>query len=161
MWADDRKTPDPTPRVTTREAAQALVADVSATMRDLEKVLEVETAHMRAGRIRDGLAQEERKSALTSRYLQGLESLKANAIALARFAPEGLDRLKTEHAAFARVIETNQVVLATARAVSEGLVRSLSSELDRAERPTGYAPVGYGGARAPRGGGSLVVSKNL
>lgn len=162
MWADERKPPVETPRVATREAAAALVAEVSGVMKDLEKVLEVETAHLRAGRIRDGLAQEERKSALTSRYLRGLEALKANAVALARFAPDALERLKAEHAAFARVIETNQIVLATARAVSEGLVRSLSAELDRGARPAGYGPAGAGGGRpAAPAGGSLVLSRSL
>lgn len=161
MWADDRKEPaEALPRVTTREAAVALVDDIRATMRELAKILEVETAHLRAGRIRDGLAQEERKSALTSHYLVGLEALKANAIALARFVPDGLQRLKEEHGAFARTLETNQVVLATARSVSESLVRSLSAELEARSRTSGYGPrgtasAGYGGARAANAGSIL------
>jgi len=161
MWADQTQPLKEPPRVATAQAANALVAEVSDVMKELDKVLEVETAHLRAGRIRDGLAQEERKSALTSRYLQGLEALKANAVALARFAPDALERLKAEHTAFARTIETNQVVLATARAVSEGLVRSLSNELDRGSRTTGYAPAGYGGQRPVQAGGGLVLSKSL
>ena len=40
--------------------------------------------------------------------MRGLESVKANAIALARFAPEALERLKAAHAAFGRAVETNQ-----------------------------------------------------
>jgi hypothetical protein len=161
MWADETPPTQEAPRIATPQAAHALVAEVGGVMRELEKVLEVETAHLRAGRIRDGLSQEERKTALTSRYLQGLEALKANAVALARFAPEALERLKGEHAAFARTIETNQVVLATARAVSESLVRSLSSELDRGGRTTGYAPAGYGAPRPAQAGGGLVLSKSL
>lgn len=161
MWADETPPTQEAPRVATPQAAHALVAEVSGIMKELEKVLEVETAHLRAGRIRDGLSQEARKSALTSRYLQGLEALKANAVALARFAPEALERLKGEHAAFSRTIETNQVVLATARAVSEGLVRALSSELERGSRTAGYAPAGYGGQRPAQAGGGLVLSKSL
>lgn len=166
MWADDReRSSEPLPRVTTREAAAALVDEVRAVMRELDKILEVETAHLRAGRIRDGLAQEERKGALTSRYIVGLEALKANAIALARFAPEALERLKQEHGAFSLTIETNRIVLATARSVSESLVRSLSSELESRTRTTGYGPAGgaqagYGGARAGAAG-SLLAPKSL
>ena len=36
------------------------------------------------------------------------------------------DRLKDAHLAFQGLIETNQIVLATARAVSESIVRDLS-----------------------------------
>ncbi|GGK30988.1 hypothetical protein [Salinarimonas ramus] len=167
MWADEQnRAGAPAPRVATREAAGALVEEVRETMRELEKLLEVETAHLRAGRIRDGLSDEARKGALTSRYVQGLEALKANAVALARFVPEALERLKAEHAAFQRTIETNQVVLATARAVSEGLVRSLSGELSGGASPSGYGPQGarpgaaYGQGPA-RGGSPLVVSRSL
>ncbi|MGP9822370.1 hypothetical protein ACTZWW_20290 [Salinarimonas sp. NSM] len=168
MWADQQdKPPEPVPHVGTKAAAEALVAEVRAVMQELEKLLEVETAHVRAGRIRDGLAQEARKSALTSRYVLCLEALKANAIALARFVPDALERLKAEHDSFQRTIETNQIVLATARAVSEGLVRSLSGELGGGATAAGYGPGGArpagGGYGAPvaSGNGSLVLSRSL
>ncbi|MGJ3263063.1 MAG: hypothetical protein ACFE0R_07495 [Salinarimonas sp.] len=168
MWADQQDAGrEPMPRVGTPEAAAALVADVREVMRELDKLLEVETAHLRAGRIRDALSNEERKSALTSRYVVGLEALKANAIALARYVPDALARLRAEHDAFQRTIETNQVVLATARAVSEGLVRSLSGELGGGPSPSGYGPAGVrpggGGYGAPAAGGngSLVLSRSL
>jgi hypothetical protein len=144
--------------VTNRPDAETLVASVLATMRDLDAALKEETALVRVGRIRDGLAPEGRKGGLAADYLRGLEAVKANAVALARFAPDAVERLKAAHTGFARTVEENRIVLATARAVSEGLVRSLSDEIARAARPATYAPAGP--ARAARAE-PLVVSRSL
>jgi hypothetical protein len=148
------------PRILGRDDAERLVAGVLAVMADLEKVLANETAHVRVGRIRDGLAEEARKSELATAYMRGLETVKANAIALARFAPEALERLKAAHAGFGRTVETNQTVLATARAVSESLVKSVADEMNRLSRPQGYGPAGPQGAR-PQRSEPLVLSKTL
>ena len=152
--------PAPRPRVTGRAEAEALVAGVLATLRDLEAVLARETGEVGRGRIRAGLAEEARKSELTATYLKSLEAVKANAIALARFAPEAVARLKSAHKTFGRVVEENQMVLATVRAVSESLIKGISDELNRAARPQTYAP---GGFQAPRYARSeaLVVSRSL
>ncbi len=148
------------PRILGREDGERLVASVLATMGDLERVLAEETAHVRVGRIRDGLAEETRKSELATAYMRGLESVKANAIALARFAPEALARLKAAHAGFGRAVETNQTVLATARAVSESLIKGVAEEMNRLSRPQGYAPAGAHAAR-PQNGTPLILSKTL
>ena len=148
------------PRILGRDDAERLVAGVLATMADLEKILANETAHVRVGRIRDGLAEESRKSELATAYMRGLETVKANAIALARFAPEALQRLKAAHAGFSRAVETNQTVLATARAVSESLVKSVADEMNRLSRPQGYGPAGPQATRYQKSE-PLVLSKTL
>jgi phage terminase large subunit-like protein len=147
-------------RIAGRAEAEELVAGVLATMKDLEALLEAETAHVRVGRLREGLSQETRKSQLAASYMQGLETIKANAVALARFAPESLERLKSAHRTFAETVGTNQVVLATARAVSETLVKGIAEEMNRHARPQGYAPAGYG-ARRSAPSEPLVISKSL
>jgi hypothetical protein len=147
-------------RVASREEAERLVSGVLATMGELETVLEKETAHVRVGRVRDGLAQEARKTELASAYLQGLEAVKANAIALARFAPQALDRLKAAQGRFGQVIATNQAVLATARAISENLVKDIAQEMNRAARPQVYAPAGVQMGRPARSE-PLVLSRSL
>lgn len=154
--------PPSAPRVVARPEAEALVGEVLEAMERLEAVLEAETAHVRAGRLREGLADDARKAELTGRYLQGLEALKANAVALARLVPDRLDALKGAHARFGRVVQANQVVLATARAVSESLVKGIAEELAKGSRNQGYAPAGYG-TPAPRNpqGEALVVSRRL
>lgn len=154
-----------TPRIADRAGAQALVTGVLASLEALEAVLARESDHIRVGRMREGLADMDRKSALAAAYFQGLEAIKANAIVLARFAPEDIEKLKAAHLRFAQALETNQAVLATARGVSEGLVKTLVDEIDRARTPTVYgrpsqAPSPYG-----RSGGArsqpLVLSRSL
>jgi hypothetical protein len=147
-------------RIAGRADAEQLVAGVLATMGELAAVLDAETGHVRVGRLREGLAQEARKSELAASYMQGLEAVKANAIALSRLAPEALERLKAAHVAFRETVGTNQVVLATARAVSESLVKGIADEMNRHSRPQGYAPPGYG-AKRPAASEPLVVSKSL
>jgi hypothetical protein len=147
-------------RITDRAQAEKLASGVAATMAELGALLEAETAHVRVGRLRDGLSQEHRKAELSAAYLQGLEAVKSNAVALARFAPEALKSLKEAHARFARTVEDNQMVLATARAVSESLVKGIADEMSRHARPQGYAPAGLS-ARRPVASAPLVVSKSL
>lgn len=148
------------PRVTGRAEAEALVGAVLATLATLEKALADETALVRAGRIREGLAEEARKSELAAGYLRDLEAVKANAVALARFAPDTVGRLKEAHAGFTRTVEANRMVLATARAVSEGLIKSVSEELDRAARPATYGP-SAGSPPGPARTAPLVLSRSL
>ncbi len=160
MWADAPKPPAAARRVASPADAKSLIDDIRTTMAALEKLLTIETEHVRVGRLAEGLAQDARKAELTTSYLQGLETLKANAVALARFAPQGLEILKKDHTAFAQVIATNQVVLATARAVSENLVRGIAEELGRSGQPNGYRPAGAAGPR-PASASPLLVSRKF
>jgi len=146
-------------------AAERLVAETLSTMRDLEALLGRESDHIRVGRLAEGLAEAPQKTALAGAYLQGLQAVKANAVALARFAPEGVAALREAHGRFAEAVAANQAVLATARSVSEGLLRSLSAEITRSGEPKGYG-TGYGGRPAPspygqRRSAPLVLSRSL
>jgi len=146
-----------------RAGAEALVAEVLGAMAALEAVLDAESGHVRAGRLREGLAEAERKAALAAAYMRGLETVKANAVALARFAPQGIEALKTAHRRFAEGVETNQAVLATARTVSEGLIKGLAKQVGESRAPSVYgrpvhAPSPYGRGAAS---GPLVLSRNL
>jgi hypothetical protein len=147
-------------RIAGRPEAEGLVAGVLSVMDDLERLLDAETGHVRVGRFREGLSQEARKAELSAAYLQGLETVKANAVALARFAPEALSRLKEAHVRFGRCVQENQVVLATARAVSETLVKGIADEMNRHARPQVYAPAGRE-PRRPASSAPLVVSKSF
>ncbi len=150
-------------RVADRPGAEALVAGVLADMAALEAVLAEEAGHVRAGRLRDGLAASAPKAGLAAAYMQGLESTKANAVALARLHPAGVETLRAAHHRFTAVLEANQTVLASAKTVSEALIKSLADEIGRARAPAGYgaqtpAPSPYGrGTRS----GPLVFSRSL
>ena len=150
-------------RVADRVTAEALVAGVLGNMAALEAVLAEEATHVRAGRLREGIAVSEPKAALAAAYMQGLEVAKANAVALKRFHPEGVERLRAAHRQFTAAVEANQTVLDSARTVSESLIKSLAEEIGRAQLPATYgrqaqAPSPYGrGVRS----GPLVLSRNL
>jgi hypothetical protein len=150
-------------RVGDRVTAEALVAGVLGNMAALEAVLAEEAAYVREGRLQEGVAAAEPKAALAAAYMQGLEVAKANAVALKRFHPEGVEALRTAHRRFTAAVEANQTVLASARTVSEGLIKTLAEEIGKAQLPSGYgrqapAPSPYGrGVRS----GPLVLSRNL
>lgn len=150
-------------RLADRASAVAFVQGLLAVMSELEAMLTRESEGVRAGRIAQALAESAAKSERAAAYLNGLEAAKANTIALARFAPEGLEALKAAQHRFAAVVETNQQVLATARSVSEGLIKALAEEVAKARTPTVYgrpsqAPSPYG--RGPQAG-PLVFSRSL
>lgn len=150
-------------RVADRVTAEALVAGVLGNMAALEAVLAEEAAYVRDGRLQEGVAAAEPKAALAAAYMQGLEVAKANAVALKRFHPDGVEALRTAHRRFTAAVEANQTVLASAKTVSEGLIKTLAEDIGRAQLPSGYgrqapAPSPYGrGVRS----GPLVLSRNL
>jgi len=155
-----RTLPDGGRAIASPGEAEQLIAGVLDTIAALERLLAQETSLIRNGRIADALAHEPLKSDLAGQYMRELETLKANAIALARFAPAALETLKATHGRFSAIIDKNQAVLATARAVSESLIRSLAEEVGSATRPAGYAPASAG-PRPVHGTTSLILSKKL
>lgn len=140
--------------VSDRSRAEALLGTLTGLMGELSAALETETALLAAGRVREGLDGEARKAALGQAYILKLQSAKANVVALTRLAPDRLRAFRAAQAQFERVLDRNQTVIATARAVSEGLMKGLAEELDRERRPTLY---GAPPVRAP--GAPLVLSR--
>lgn len=126
--------------VATRADAERVLADLTGAMRELEFTLECETALIGAGRVRDGLATEARKGELAAAYILKLQRAKGNIVALGRLAPSALREFRTRQSEFERIVDRNQTVIATARTISEGLLRSLSDEMKRSSRPAGYGP---------------------
>lgn len=154
--------PPERPRVTSPSDATALVDSVLESLLALSHVIGEETQLVRDGRLNDALSREPRKTELAGHYMRGLEMVKINAVALARFSAEGVQRLKTSHAAFLELVETNQAVLATARAISESIIRELAQEAGRSTQSAGYGADRQAlAAFTKSGAGPLVVSRNL
>jgi hypothetical protein len=150
------------PRVTGMTDATGLVDTVIDTLSALAHVVGEETALMKDGKYNEALSREARKSELAGAYMKGLEAVKANAVALARFAPASVQRLKGAHAEFLELIEINQAVLATARAVSENIVRELARDATPQMKPQGYGPSASAITSFQRASsGPLLVSKSL
>jgi hypothetical protein len=149
-------------RVTGVAEAIALVDDVIQQLAALAHQVGEETALVKAGKLSQAMSHEGRKGELAGGYMRALQDVKANAVSLARFAPDAVQRLKQAHGEFQDLIETNQAVLATARAVSEALMRDLAREANPTVHASGYGPANQRPTPFQRPAtGPLVVSRNL
>lgn len=147
--------PQPSPpssqrRITSTIEANGLVAEVMEAIEALEGLLAEETALLKAGRISQALDLTEVKSARAGAYARLLQAVKGNAVALARFAPDGVQALKARHGDFSATLALNETVLATVRAVSEGLLRDLCEEAAPGQRLSTYGPGLSRSRNAPR-----------
>ena len=127
--------------ITSVADAERLIAEICARTDALASALESEAALIGSGRIRDGLAGEMRKAELAAAYTLGLQRVKANIVALKRLAPASLKRLRLAQEAMAEVAGRNGAVLATAKAVSESLVKGMADAVAKERAPSGYAPM--------------------
>jgi len=141
--------------------AEALVAHFTDIMDKLIAVVEQETELVRAGRLAAATALAETKSDLTRLYMADVLRLQTSRPLLARFAAETLTALRQRHEKFQSLLQVNQTVLATAHAVSEGIVRGVSEELARKQAPQTYGASGRANAPARSGAAPLAVSRSL
>jgi hypothetical protein len=119
-----KQAPPPRPAIATPADARKLAEELLDVMSTLLTVIEQETALVRAGKVREGMDLEQQKSALTVRYVTAVETLKAAQTHLAQVAPDLLASLKRHHETFRAMLQINLTVLATAHAVSEGIIRA-------------------------------------
>jgi flagellar biosynthesis/type III secretory pathway chaperone len=141
--------------------ADALVTQLMGVMAELADVLQQETEHLRAGRVSAASAVAEPKSDLSRRYVAGTLRLKAARTQLAQVAPERRAALQEHHAALRALLQTNLTVLATAHAVSEGIVRGVSKEIGRRSVPHTYGASGRANVLTRGTGVPLAVSRTL
>jgi hypothetical protein len=148
-------------RMTTAAEAQAAIAQATDLIEKLRGLIERETALVHAGKVREASTLAPQKSELTSKlYLVG-ERLKVNAKFLLRTAPAQAAALHRLQEAFRSVLQRNVIVLATAHAVSEGIVRRLSSDLARKAAPQVYGASGRTVTPRAKEGKPLAVSRVL
>ncbi len=145
--------------VATAAEADHLAGQLSAVMHDLVELLQQETELVRAGRLRAAAQLAQPKAELTRRY--DTLQLQASRAQLARIAPDRLAALRTRHDEFRALLQINMTVLATAHAVSEGIVRGVSNELARKSAPQTYGATGQANAPTRSAGQPLAVSRTL
>ncbi len=150
-------------RISTAEQAHALVDTALNALDLLEPIIGEETALLREGQTREALKLSTEKAQAAAQYTQALEALKGNAIALGRFAPDGLALLRHRHESFAELLAYNMAVLTTARSVSEGIMREISTEVAARENPVGYSANGamMRQARSRIASAPIAVSKAI
>ena len=124
-------------------------------------IIERETELVRAGKVREAIALEVQKSELSRHYMVTVERLKTSQKYLAQVSPELLTTLRRHHDTFRAMLQVNLTVLATAHAVSEGIVRGVNTEIQRRNIPNTYTASGQRAAPGPRNMTPLAVSRSL
>jgi hypothetical protein len=141
--------------------AERVIANLNTIMDRLVETVEEETARVRAGRLADAAELAESKAELGRRYAVESERVKAAGELIARSLPDALDRLRKRHTAFQALLQTNLTVLATAHAVSEGIIRGVSGELARKRAPSTYGATGRANAPSAKASQPLAISRTL
>src|SRR5580704_15791931 len=153
--------PMPIPMASTAAEARKLAEDLMDVMGALLGVIERETALVRAGKLREAMATETKKTELSRQYVNTVGRLKASQKYMVQVAPELLTTLHRHHDVFRAMLQVNLTVLATAHAVSEGIVRGVNTEMQRRNIPSTYTAAGQRAAPGPRHITPLAVSRSL
>lgn len=154
-------TPAPARGISTPTEARKLAEELMEVMGALLGVIEHETELVRAGKVRDAMRLEEQKGELSRRYMVAVEHLKSGQKYLTQVSPELLNTLRRHHDTFRAMLQINLTVLATAHAVSEGIVRGVNAEVQRKNIPSTYTASGQRAAPGPRNMTPLSVSRSL
>jgi len=149
------------PSIATPAEARKLADALLEAMNALLAIIERETALVRAGRIADALTMEKQKAELSGRYAAAISLLKASHAYMSRTTPDLLTGLHRHHEAFRAMLQVNLTVLATAHAVSEGVIRGVNVEIQRRRSPSTYNARGGRTAPSPRHAAPLAVSRKL
>ena len=147
--------------ISTPTEARKLAEDLMDVMAGLLGIIERETELVRAGKLREAMRLEEQKGDLSRRYMITVENLKNAQKYLAQVSPELLATLRRHHDTFRAMLQINLTVLATAHAVSEGIVRGVNAEIQRKNIPSTYTASGQRAAPGPRNMTPLSVSRSL
>ena len=156
-----QQAPAPIPVASTPAEARKLAQDLLNIMNALLAVIERETELVRAGNVREAMRLEDQKGELSRRYMVAVENLKNAQKYLAQVSPELLTTLRRHHDTFRAMLQINLTVLATAHAVSEGIVRGVNAEIQRKNIPNTYTASGHRAVPGPRNITPLSVSRSL
>lgn len=151
---------DDHPRINSLADAEAFCAMVEQRLDAVEAVIREETDRLAEARLRDAFALRTRKMEATESYHRDLLTFKRNAVALKRFHPPTLDRLKARQGQFETVVDANLKVLQLLSRASEDLIRSLADDVEAPRRLDVYNQSGTRYADRGRAKpGPIAISK--
>jgi hypothetical protein len=153
--------PETSRLIATQADAQTAIVELTEVMDGLEAVVVEETELVRAGHLRQATGLGQKKTELSGLYFKAVERLKANSKFLSQVVPQDVDALARRHELLQAVLKTNMVVLATAHAVSEGIMRRLSGDLARKACPQVYGASGRTTGPDPKRAQPLAFSRTL
>ena len=141
--------------------AERAIENLNKIMDRLTETVEEETARVRAGKLRDAAELESPKHELSLLFTAEIQRVKAAKAIIAQSLPEALDKLRRRHDAFQSLLQTNLTVLATAHAVSEGIIRGVSGELARKAAPSTYGANGRANLPSSKTSQPMSVFRSL
>lgn len=140
-----------------RELAERMMQQMTALL----GVIGRETDLVRAGDVRDASRLAQDKAALSQGYLATVALMKISRPYLAATTPELLGALQSQHETLRNQLQVNLAVLATAHAVSEGIVRGVNLEIQKRNAPQTYSASGQRCAPPARHVTPLALSRSL
>jgi RNase P/RNase MRP subunit p29 len=141
--------------------AENLVRHLLIAMDALVATVEQETELVRAGKLKDANALEATKAELARAYVNDTAQVKSNLPILKKQVPDLLAALRKQHDTFNALLQINLTVLATAHAVSEGLIRGAHAEVARKSAPQTYGNSGRPVAPTKNAAVPVSVSRSL
>jgi len=147
------------PPVATAAEAEELATHYAGVMDALIGVIQQETDLVRVGRLSQAATLGQAKTELARLYIADTLRLRASQAQFARLAPATMADLVRRHDSFRALLQINLTVLATAHAVSEGIVRGVSEELARKASPQTYGANGHATTPDRRAAPPLAVSR--
>jgi hypothetical protein len=130
-------------------------------MTELLGIIESETTLVRAGNVHKAMALAKTKAELSQRYVMTITRLKKSEGFFGQAAPELLQSLQRNHDVFRAMLQVNLTVLATAHAVSEGIIRGVNTEMRKKNMPQTYTSSGRRTVPNPRRATPLAISRTL
>jgi len=158
---DEPMQPTLTRVIDNQAEAQRVIGHVSDVMDALIRIVDEETRLVRAGRLTEVARLRPEKTDLARRYLADTARLQASQAYLAKAVPGVLRVLRERHTTFRNMLQINLTVLATAHAVSEGIVRGVSDEINRTQAPQTYGASGRAAPAKPKNRQPMAISRTL
>ena len=161
MTQTQRQPAAPVQPAATPAEARKLAEGLIEVMDSLLKVIERETELVRAGKIAEAMNCDADKAERTQRYISAIGHVKASQPYMAKATPDLLATLHRHHEVFRAMLQVNLTVLATAHAVSEGIVRGVNAEIQKKRAPQTYTAYGKRAGPSPRQLTPIAVSRSL
>jgi hypothetical protein len=153
--------PAASPPIQSVAEASALIGRFGGVIASLWQTLDEETQLVRDGRISELARIAPEKTELARRYLAEGALVQANGAFLARQLPQEFGTLRRQHADFRQLLHMNLTVLATAHAVSEGIIRGVAGEIARKAAPQTYGMSGRTIAPGARAVQPISLSRTI
>jgi flagellar biosynthesis/type III secretory pathway chaperone len=144
------------------QEAENLIARFIEVMDALADVVQQETHLIRAGRLSAAAKLHDAKGKLAQSYIVDTLRLRASEPRLPGIlSADRIDALQRRHESLRALLQINLTVLATAHAVSEGIVRGISGEMARKAAPQTYGASGRALAPPASAAQPLALSRTL